>query len=100
MLSRAENDRRNLVGCVIEQAIIKAGGNKMLYDILCFLYTNYSCYAADCLDNPQYLVNALKEHDVKYSRIVVSSITSELEEFSYHKPIKDFVVRLDKFRDC
>ena len=98
MRSTQQNINKSLVGLAIEQAILDTGGTKMFYEVLNFLYENYDSYTTDCLVHPQYLLAALKEQDRKYSSIIISLIMSKLEEYSYHKPIQNFLTKLNMYR--
>ena len=85
------HSKKNLVGLVIEKTIIDVGGNKMLYQFLGFLYENYRCYAADCLEHPKYLLQALKEQDAKHASLILDSINKKLDEYSDDKSILTFL---------
>ncbi|MGQ0637758.1 MAG: hypothetical protein ACT4N1_00130 [Nitrososphaerota archaeon] len=87
-----ENSKKNLVGLAIERAIIDVGGNKTLYQVLNFLYENYRCYTADCLEHPKYLLQALKEQDVKDASLILDSINKKLDEYSDDKSILTFLM--------
>lgn len=90
-----QQDIESLVGLAIEQAILDTGGTKMFYEVLNFLYENYESYTTDCLVYPQYLIDALKEQDRKYSHTIISLIMVKLEEYSYHKSVQSFLTKLN-----
>jgi len=84
--------KKNLVGLTIERTLIDVGGNKMLYQVLNFLYENYRCYAADCLEHPKYLLESLKEQDAKHAGLILDSINKKLNEYSDDKSVLAFLM--------
>ena len=95
MLGTGEKTKNALVSLAIEKALLDTGGSKLLYDVCLELFTNYRSYIADCYENPEYLVKALKVHGENY-KVIVASIRAQLEEFSYHKPIERFLNRITR----
>ena len=98
MLLSLDHSKKNLVGLAIEKSIIDVGGNKMLYQVLNFLYENYSCYVADCLEHPKYILGALKEQDAKHAGLILDSINKKLEEYSDNKSILMFLMVLNTLK--
>jgi len=92
VLVSLDRSKKNLVGLAIEKTIIDIGGNKMLYEVLSFLYKNYRCYTADCLAQPKYLLQALKEQDAKHASLILDSINKKLDEYSDDKSILTFLM--------
>lgn len=97
MLLSLEHSKKNMVGLYIEKAIIDVGGNKMLYQVLNFLYENYHCYTADCLEHPKYLLEALKEQDTKHAGLILDSINKKLDEYSDDKSVLAFLMDISRF---
>lgn len=82
--------RRALVTFAIEKALLDIG--KPAYDkVLEILNKEYHCYLSDCYEHPEYLNEALKQLYGKAAKVIVESITRQLEEFNYHKPIEKFL---------
>jgi hypothetical protein len=82
-----EEVKRALVTLSIEKALLDIG--KPTYDnVLKILNTEYHCYLPDCYDHPEYLDEILKKLYGNAGKVIVESISRQLEEFSYYKPIK------------
>ena len=60
------------------------------------LYKKYKCYFHDCLEHPDYLVDVLKQVFGDGYLSIIISINKRLEEFSYQKPIKEFLLGINK----
>jgi hypothetical protein len=60
------------------------------------LYKKYKCYFHDCLEHPEYLVDVLKQVFGDGYLSIIISINKKLEEFSYQKPIKEFLLGINK----
>lgn len=60
------------------------------------LYKKYKCYFHDCLEHPDYLVDVLKQVFGDGYLSIIISINKKLEEFSYQKPIKEFLLGINK----
>jgi len=60
------------------------------------LYKKYKCYFHNCLDHPEYLVDVLKQVFGDGYISIVSNINKRLEEFSYQKPINEFLLGINK----
>jgi len=74
----------------IERALLDIG--KPTYDeVIHDLYKKYHCYLTDCYENPEYLNVVLKELHGNSYRVIVESISKELEEFAYKKPVENFL---------
>ncbi|TLX93728.1 MAG: hypothetical protein E6K93_01325 [Thaumarchaeota archaeon] len=101
------SDRKALVGSATKQALLKMG--EPIYEkAVESLYHQYHCTLADCFEHPdhctltdcfehpEYLNKILKEmFGVSYI-VIVDSIKKQLEEFSYQKPIEQFLVVISK----
>ena len=60
------------------------------------LYKKYNCYFHNCLEHPDYLADVLKQIFGDGHHSIVISINKRLEEFSYQKPIKEFLLVINK----
>ena len=89
------SDRKALVGSATKQALLKMG--EPIYEkVAASLYRQYHCTLTDCFEHPEYLNKILKEmFGVSYI-VIVDSIKKQLEEFSYQKPIEQFLVVISK----
>jgi hypothetical protein len=90
MLDNMEDVKRALVTLSIEKALLDVG--KSTYDkVVDILNNEYHCYLPDCYAHPEYLNEILKQLYGNAGNAIVGLITSQLEEFSYHKPIERFL---------
>jgi len=79
-----------LISLVVETTLLRIG--KGTYDkVLHDLYKKYHCYLPDCYEHPEYLREILKELYGNSSNVVVEKIKKQLEEFSYHESVANFV---------
>ena len=82
--------KKALVSLVIETTLLEIG--KETYDKVVYnLYEKYHCYLPDCYEHPEYLSEILKELYGNAHNVVVEKIKKQLEEFSYHESIANFV---------
>jgi hypothetical protein len=82
--------RKALVTLYIEKTLLDIG--KPVYDkVTRRLYTKYHCYLSDCYDHPEYLDEVLKKLFGNSSRVMVESISRQLEEFNNYDKIKRFL---------
>ena len=87
-----DNDlvKRALVSLVIETTLLEI--EKETYDkVVHDLYKKYNSYLPDCYDHPEYLNEILKDLYGNARNVVIEKINKQLEEFSYHKSISNFV---------
>ena len=90
MFDDKEEVKRALVTISIEKALLGIG--KPIYDeVLNILNTQYHCYLPDCYEHPEYLSEILKKLYGNAGKVIIKSITVQLEEFNQHKPIKKFL---------
>ena len=95
LASDALSNKKALVGSATKQALLKMG--EPAYEIVVqLLYRQYQCGLADCFEHPEYLNKILKELFGKSHIVIVELIKKQLEEFSYQKPIKQFLVAVSK----
>lgn len=87
------NDLLNkaLVILAIEKVLLDIGKptyEKVIHD----LSKKYHCYLINCYEHPEYLNEILKElYGNKAHGFIVESIKKELQEFSYKKPVEEFL---------
>lgn len=60
------------------------------------LYKKYKCYFHDCIEHPDYLVDVLKQIFGDGYISIITNINKRLEEFSYQKPVKEFLLGINK----
>jgi len=85
-----------LVSVTIEKAFLEIGDAKLLNTALSILYENYHAYLPDCYEHPEYLRKVFSELDGSSYMVVADAISEKLEEYSYHKPIKDLLMTINK----
>ncbi len=82
--------RKALVSLVVETTLLGIG--KEMYDKVAHdLYKKYHCYLPDCYEHPEYLKEILEELYGNASNVIVEKIKNQLEEFSYHESVANFV---------
>jgi len=75
-----------LVSMSIEKSLLEIG--KETYDRVTHeLYTRYHSYLQDCYAHPEYLSEILTQLYGNTGKVVINSITKQLEEFSDHDQI-------------
>ena len=75
---------------MIESTLLKIE-KETYYKVLQQLYQKYHCYITDCYEHPEYLNEILKRLYGNAHDVIVRSINTQLEEFSYKEPIKKFI---------
>ena len=82
--------RKGLVSVVLEKTLLDIGVGTY-YKVIDELKKRYQCYLPDCYDHPEYLSVILKDLYGNSYRGIIKSISQELEQFSYQKPIAKFI---------
>ena len=68
------------------------GIGKDVYDkVVHDLYKKHHCYLPDCYEHPEYLKEILQELYGNAHNVVVEKIKKQLEEFSNHESVANFV---------
>ncbi|MCE9651484.1 MAG: hypothetical protein K8Q89_00230 [Nitrosarchaeum sp.] len=88
----------------VTAALVSMTISQSLYDISVALhddvgynlYLKHKCYFHDCLEHPDYLVDVLKQVFGDGYLSIVNNINKKLEEFSYQKPINEFLLGINK----
>jgi hypothetical protein len=84
-----------LVGCVIEQSLVKLNP-PVLNQVSKTLLEKYRCYMPDCYENPERLGEVLSNISNNVHNSAMKLVRKNLKEFTYQKPIKEFLEKLDK----
>lgn len=94
-MSVNKNVLKGLISLAVESSLFVI--DHEAYDrITKYLTKNHNCYLPDCLENPEYLKNALTNlYDKSYNDIT-SQIKERLRDFTYHEDIKRFVDGLER----
>jgi len=87
-----------LVSVIIEQTLLKIGDKRLHYEVGRILYQNYRSYITDCYDHPEYLTNVFRELEGSSYLVIADAIKAQLEEYSYHKPIKEFLEKTNEIK--
>jgi hypothetical protein len=58
------------------------------------LQEEYRCTLSDCYDHPEYLSSVLRDLFGPSHLEIVQDVNSYLEEFTYQKPIADFLEKI------
>ena len=90
--------RRALVTLTIEEALLEIGGASLLNQVLRILYEKCQRYLPDCYDNPINLKRVWVELDEGTCKTMISMVKEKLNEFSYQKPISNFLADLDQIK--
>jgi len=84
-----------LVSLVISQSLYDI--SKAIHDkVGDMIYEKHGCYFHNCLEHPEYLVDALKQIFGDGYISIVSNINKRLEEFSYQNSINRFLLEINK----
>ena len=89
------NDNKKLFTTAVEDALNEMGGPTL--DIVnTSLIQKYKCALSDCLENPDYLKNVLREIFGYADIAVIAKIKKNLGEFSQERPVGEFLKVLTK----
>ena len=86
--------RKALVSVTLEQSLVEVGGSKLLNDVFRTLYEKFQCYLPDCYEHPEHLKSIAMEIDAGIYAMFVHSVQEKLAEFSYQKPIEEFLLTI------
>ncbi|HSD04181.1 MAG TPA: hypothetical protein VLB45_00310 [Nitrosopumilaceae archaeon] len=75
----------------IEQALLDAGGSRLLKEVSNIMFEEFGCSIPDSLYNPDYLNKVLKKLFGNSYTAILQSIRKNLDEFSYQEPIAEFL---------
>lgn len=90
MSDNSEDIKKALVTLYVEKTLLGIG--KPVYEkVTKLLYTKYHCYLPDCYEHPEYLDYALKKLFGDSSKVIVKSISRQLEEFNHYDKVKRFL---------
>lgn len=82
--------RKAILSLAIEQGLLDIG-QPVFEAVVSRLYKDHKCYLPDCSDHPEYLNTILKSLYGNSYKTIVDSISKHLKEFSYSKPIEEFL---------
>jgi len=85
--------RKGLVALSLEKSLLEIG-NPVLEKVSRRLYEKYQCYLPECYEHPDYLRSVLKEIFGNGYSTIFGKIENELNEYSYQKPIGQFLTVL------
>ena len=86
----AKEINKALVTVAIEKALLDFGKSNF-EKVLEILYKEFHCYLPDCYEHPEDLDKILKELYGSAGKVITESITRQLEEFNYQKPVEKFL---------
>jgi hypothetical protein len=74
----------------MEKSLLDIG--KPIYEkVTSVLNKEYHCYLADCYEHPEYISEILRKLFGNSYDVIVESITKQLEEYSFKKPVERFL---------
>jgi hypothetical protein len=94
----ANKVKKALVSLAIEESLLEIGGSKLLHDVFRILYERFQSYLPDCYDHPEYLRGIFAELDSGTCDVFLESLDEKLEEYTYQKPIGEFLVKISKIK--
>jgi hypothetical protein len=87
--------KKALVNLAIQKTLLDMG--IPIYEkVVRKLYDEYKCYLPDCYEHPRYLTKVLKELLGDNYETIVDSIKNQLEQFTYYKPIAEFLDKISE----
>ena len=87
------NEYKKMVVLAIEYTLLHLG-TPTLEKVQSKLREDYNCSLSDCYTNPEYLNKVLKDLFGPAHLEIVKSISKYLEEFSYQRPISEFLLKI------
>jgi hypothetical protein len=86
-------EQKAIVVLAIEHTLLKISTDT-LGKVETKLQNEYRCSLSDCYDHPEYLSSVLKDLFGATHTKVVQDVNSYLEEFTYQKPIANFLEKI------
>jgi len=90
--------KKALVSLALEESLLEIGGSKLLHEVFRILYEKFHCYLPDCYEHPDYLIGIFADLDSGTVDVFLESINEKLAEFSYQKPIGEFLIKISKIK--
>ena len=90
--------QKALVSLALEESLLEIGGSKLLHEVFRILYEKFQSYLPDCYVHPEYLSGIFSELDSGTVDVFLESINEKLEEFSYQRPVGEFLVKISKIK--
>ncbi|HYL66473.1 MAG TPA: hypothetical protein VEU72_04910 [Nitrosopumilaceae archaeon] len=98
MFPDANKVKKALVSLALEESLLEIGSTKLLHDVFRILYEKFQSYLPDCYDHPEYLSSIFAELDSGTANVFLELLNEKLVEFSYQKPIGEFLVKINKIK--
>ncbi len=86
-------EQKAIAVLAIEHTLLKIS-NDTLTKVESTLQNEYNSSISDCYDHPEYLSGVLKSIFGTAHSKVVRDVNSYLQEFTYQKPIADFLAKI------
>lgn len=90
--------KKALVSLALEESLLEIGGSKLLHEVFRILYEKFHCYLPDCYEHPDYLRGIFTDLDSGTVDVFLESLNEKLEEFSYQKPIGEFLTKISRIK--
>ena len=87
------NEYKKVAVLAIEYTLLQIG-MPTLEKVQSKLRVDYNCSLSDCYAHPEYLNKVLKDLFGPAHLEIVKSISKYLEEFSYQRPISEFLLKI------
>jgi class 3 adenylate cyclase len=89
-----EGTNTQLITSAIEKTLLEMG-TIQLEKVVSTLFHDYRCFLPDCYKHPEYLKRILQDLYGTSHMAIIQSITEKLEEYSFRRPVYDFVTSLN-----
>ena len=93
MSASEHSEYKKMVVLAIEYTLLQLG-MPTLEKVQEKLRAEYNCSLSDCYAHPEYLNKVLKDLFGPAHLEIVKSISKYLEEFTYQKPISEFLLKI------
>lgn len=80
------------------EEVLEKMGEPVLTQVNSELYSKYHCHLTDCYENPQHLINVLKDLFGESYNIIIESIEKKLEDQIIREPINEFLAIIKSAR--
>jgi hypothetical protein len=85
--------KKALVAFAVEKALLNMG-EPIYHKVAKTLKDDYDCFIPDCFEHPEYLNRILADLFGNAHLAIINAIKSDLEEFSSHGQVQQFVLAL------
>ena len=90
--------QKALVSLALEESFLEIGGSKLLHEVFRILYEKFQSYLPDCYVHPEYLSGIFSDLDSGTVDVFLGSINEKLEEFSYQRPVGEFLLKISQIK--